>query len=127
MARGEGVPRVQDHGVPQVSPIFILLFFSSLSSHLKLTRILLSSSKRCNKLPILTDTKDDRTTKFFKKIGPGGYFNVLTVLRSWTFCRFFTTDRVETSISGGDDDKSKDGATSSSDAGESRHLRDECF
>ena len=109
-----------DHGALQVSFAFTSFSLSS-SSRLKLTRILLSSGKRCNKLPIPTDTEEERTKKVFKKIRLGGYFDVPIILRSRTFCRFFAPGRAEMLISDGDDNKSGDG-TSSSDVGEYCHL-----
>ena len=84
------------------------------------------SSKCCNKLSILTDTKEKRSQKIFKKIGSGGYFNVPVVLDSKTFHRFFAPDHTEMSSNGGVNDKSRDSAVAvSGDEGESRHLQDE--
>ncbi|GFY92804.1 hypothetical protein Acr_08g0012000 [Actinidia rufa] len=66
--------------------------------------------KCCNKLPLLTDTKEARTRRVFQKIGPGGYFNVPMFLTPKTFHRFFTPSCGEMSSSGGDKDASGDGA-----------------
>ncbi|GFZ06968.1 hypothetical protein Acr_18g0011380 [Actinidia rufa] len=67
-----------------------------------------------NKLPILTDTEEERTKKVLDKIGPGGYFNVPAVLDSRTFRRFVAPSRAEMSSSGGDNDASGDGAVAAS-------------
>ncbi|GFS31491.1 hypothetical protein Acr_00g0017680 [Actinidia rufa] len=82
--------------------------------------------KRCNKLPILTDTEEERTKKVFDKIRPGGYFNVPTVLNSRTFHQFFASDRAEMSSNGRDNDTSGDVTVAAlGDEGEFRHPRDE--
>ncbi|GFY95327.1 hypothetical protein Acr_10g0007120 [Actinidia rufa] len=71
-----------------------------------------TQDKRCKKLPILTDIKDWRTRRVFKKIGPGGYFNVPVVLNSKTFQKYFAFDRERMSSRGEDnaEGKSADGA-----------------
>ena len=82
------------------------------------------SRKCCNKLPILTDTEEKRSQKIFKKIGPGGYFNISIVLDSRTFHWFFASGRTEMSSSGGDNDKFRDGTVAIlGDEGESCHIR----
>ena len=67
-----------------------------------------------NKRPFLTDTEEQRLQRVFKKIGPGGYFDVPTILRSRTCRGFFAPGHVEISFGGKDDNKSKDGITTSS-------------
>ncbi|GFY87854.1 spermidine synthase [Actinidia rufa] len=82
--------------------------------------------KRCNKLPLLTDTEEARTRRVLKRIGLGRYFNIPDVLDSRTFHRFFVPGRGEMSSSGGDKDTSRDGAVAVlGDEGESLRLRDE--
>ncbi|GFY87377.1 hypothetical protein Acr_05g0010160 [Actinidia rufa] len=83
-------------------------------------------SKCYNKLPILTDTEEDRTRNFFDKIGPRGYFNIPVVLDSRTFLQFFAPGRTEMSSSRGDNDASGDGAVAATaNEGKSRHPRGE--
>ena len=63
-----------------------------------------------------------------KKLGPGGYFNVLVVLAYRAFQRCFALDRAEMSPNGGinDEGKSIESATTfAGDEGESRYPRDE--
>ena len=82
--------------------------------------------KRCNKLSILTDTKEKRSQKILNKLGLGGYFDIPTVLGSRTFQRFFVPGSAEMSSSGGDNDKFGDGVVvASGDEGESHPSRDE--
>ena len=80
------------------------------------------SGKHCNKLPILTDTKEQRLQKVFKKIGPGGYFDISAILGSRTFQWFFVPGLAKMSSSGKDNDKSRDGAVAVlGDGGESSY------
>ena len=120
-----GVPRVpRSWGTLGQSCFLIILFFSSISFRLRLINVHFLG-KRCNKLPILTDTEEKRSQKVFKKIGPGGYFEVPIILDFKTFHQFFARGHVEMSSNDGDNDKCRDGAIAASgDEGESRHSRD---
>ena len=51
--------------------------------------------KRCNKLSILTNIEEKRSYKVFKKIGSGGYFDVLAILDFRTFHWFFASGCAE--------------------------------
>ncbi|PSS08034.1 Ribose-phosphate pyrophosphokinase [Actinidia chinensis var. chinensis] len=55
-----------------------------------------------NKLPILTNIKDQRRRRVFRKLGSGGYFKVPVVLGSKTFQKYFAIDHKGMSSSGGD-------------------------
>ncbi|GFS34046.1 hypothetical protein Acr_00g0031980 [Actinidia rufa] len=79
-----------------------------------------------NKFPLLIDTEEVRMRKVLRNIGPGGYFNVLDVLDSRTFHRFFAPSHGKASFNGRDKDTSGDGTVAAlGDEGESLRLRDE--
>ncbi|GFZ00559.1 hypothetical protein Acr_14g0001940 [Actinidia rufa] len=56
--------------------------------------------KQCNKVPVLSPTKEERFCQVFEKIR-GGHFKILVILTSSTFYKYFALGRVEVSSSGG--------------------------
>ncbi|GFS39087.1 hypothetical protein Acr_00g0061090 [Actinidia rufa] len=58
-------------------------------------------SKQCNKVPVLSQTEDERFRQVFEKMG-GGHFKILVILNSRTFHKYFAPDRVEMSLSDSD-------------------------
>ncbi|GFZ15877.1 hypothetical protein Acr_25g0002860 [Actinidia rufa] len=59
------------------------------------------SDKRCNKVPALSKTEDERFRRGFEKIGEVGHFKIPVVLDSRTFHKYFAPDRVKISSSSG--------------------------
>ncbi|GFY98558.1 hypothetical protein Acr_12g0010990 [Actinidia rufa] len=64
--------------------------------------------KSCNKLPTLSEVDAERTETIFRKIEPGGYFEVSKVLGSRTFRKHFEAGCAALSTSGGDNTTSGD-------------------
>ncbi|GFZ00558.1 hypothetical protein Acr_14g0001930 [Actinidia rufa] len=62
----------------------------------------------CNTLLALTEVEAKRMAEVLGKVEPGGYFDVLKVLGSWTFNKHFAIDRMEISTSVGDNAASGD-------------------
>ncbi|GFZ08897.1 hypothetical protein Acr_20g0007050 [Actinidia rufa] len=50
--------------------------------------------KKCNKVPILSSTEEERFRQVFEKIG-GGHFKILVILNLETFYKYFAPGRVE--------------------------------
>ena len=130
ISRDEEVPQVPRSWNTLGQSSFHKLSFNypSVSSHLLLTNVLLFSGKRCKKLPVLTDLKERRSRKVFKKIGPRGFFLVKVVLSSRAYRRCFTLGHKKMASSDRDNakDKPTDGAARvAGDEGESHHSRDE--
>ncbi|GFY95620.1 hypothetical protein Acr_10g0010050 [Actinidia rufa] len=80
--------------------------------------------KHYNKLPILTNIKDQRTRRVFRKLGSEGYFKVLVVLSSKTFQKYLAIDHEGMSSSGGDNVEGKlvDDMTVLGDKGMSKRI-----
>ena len=94
-----------------------------------------SLGKRCNKVPALSETEDERFPRVFEKIGEGGHFKILVVLDSRTFHKYFALGRVGMSSSGGGTTEGDIGGkaegdiggratASAGDASESSHSKD---
>ncbi|GFS46091.1 hypothetical protein Acr_00g0100120 [Actinidia rufa] len=64
--------------------------------------------KSCNKLPALSEVDAKRTETVFRRIEPGGYFEVSKVLGSRTFKKYFALGCTVLSSSGGDNTTSGD-------------------
>ena len=105
--------------------IFTKVFLVSLKCSSIDNHLICFSGRRCNNLPRLFGDEQERFDNVFSSVEEKGLYSVPALLKSKSFHMSFGTPKPMVSGEGNNGEDRPTDVVSSSDAGESRHSRDE--